>query len=68
VHIPPEPSRDDAYDAGEIVAAACARGLPLAWIHAGNRTPGTLEPTSLDDAQGTVTDERIPQAAQRDEP
>jgi hypothetical protein len=40
---------------GAIVALARAKGLPIVWIHAGNRVPGTLEPTSLDSAQGGVT-------------
>lgn len=44
---------------GAIVAAARGRSLPLAWIHAGNRTPGTLEPTSLGEAQGEVTYEHL---------
>ncbi len=44
-----------------IVAQARARGLPLAWVHAGNRKPGTLEPTSLGAEQGAVTFERLPE-------
>lgn len=95
VHTPPQPSRDEAYEAAgqtviaradaliavwdgrdaqgvggtdAIVAAARTRGLPLVWIHAGSRTPDTLEPTSLGDAQGAVTVERIPQVGQRDGP
>jgi len=40
---------------GAIVALARAKGLPIVWIHAGNRLPGTLEPTSLGGAQGGVT-------------
>lgn len=43
----------------DIVAEARSRGLPLVWIHAGNRTPGTLEPSSLGPAQGLVTWERV---------
>ncbi len=39
---------------GEIVSMARTRGLPIAWIHAGNRKPGTSEPTSLGDEQGKV--------------
>jgi hypothetical protein len=46
---------------GGIVAQARQRGLPLVWVHAGNRRPGTLEPTSLGDQQGEVTYERIPE-------
>jgi len=45
---------------GAIVAEARRRGLPLAWVHAGNRKPGTTEPTTLGDQQGTVTYERFP--------
>lgn len=42
-----------------IVPQARERGLPLAWLHAGNRRPGTLEPTSLGAEQGEVTFERL---------
>jgi hypothetical protein len=45
---------------GNIVAQARQRGLPLAWIHAGNRDADTLEPTTLGEEQGTVTFERFP--------
>jgi hypothetical protein len=88
VEVAPEPSRDEAYEAGGlavleradalvaiwdgqgaqgrggtggIVAHARERGLPLAWIHAGNRTPGTEEATSLGHEQGVVTFERMPE-------
>ena len=44
----------------EIVALARTAGLPLAWIHAGNRLPGTDVPTSLGMEQGKVTFERFP--------
>lgn len=40
---------------GAIVAEAHARGIPVAWVHAGNRRPGTNEPTSLGKEQGQVT-------------
>jgi hypothetical protein len=40
---------------GGTVAEARERGLPIAWVHAGNRKPGTEEPTSLGEEQGTVT-------------
>ncbi|HJQ85626.1 MAG TPA: hypothetical protein VKA21_16170 [Candidatus Binatia bacterium] len=43
----------------EVVAAARRRGLPLAWVHAGNRRPGTTEAMSLGPEQGTVTFERF---------
>jgi len=44
---------------GGTVARARERGLPIAWVHAGNRKPGTLEPTSLGEEQGKVTFERL---------
>ncbi len=44
---------------GQIVAEARARDLPVAWIHAGNRVPGTREPRSLGRQQGSVTYERL---------
>ncbi len=47
---------------GSTVGEARRRGLPLAWVHAGNRVPGTLEATSLGDEQGKVTYERFPRA------
>lgn len=40
---------------GEIVALARRRGIPIAWVHAGNRLPGTEEATSLGEEQGKVT-------------
>jgi len=43
----------------EIVVRARARRLPIAWVHAGNRKPGTMEPTSLGEEQGTVTFENF---------
>lgn len=45
---------------GEIAAAARRRKLPLAWIQAGNRVPGTEESTSLGDSQGRVFYENFP--------
>ena len=44
---------------GAIVERARARGLPLAWVHAGNRMPGGTKPTSLGEEQGALTFERI---------
>lgn len=44
----------------EIVALARRRGLPLAWVRAGNRRPGTRQPTTLGEEQGTVSFERFP--------
>jgi hypothetical protein len=43
-----------------IVAQARAHRLPLAWIHAGNRLPGTNFPTSLGEEQGKLTCENFP--------
>lgn len=45
---------------GDIVALARQRSLPLAWIQAGNRRPGTYNPTHLGNDQGTVIFERFP--------
>ena len=44
---------------GDIVARARERGVPVAWVHAGNREPGTHRPTSLGNDQGRVTFENI---------
>ncbi len=44
-----------ASGTAEIVAEARRRGLPIAWVHAGNRKLGTKEPTSLGAEQGSVT-------------
>lgn len=44
---------------GAIVGRARERGLPIAWVHAGNRNPQTLKPTSLGVKQGTVSFERF---------
>jgi hypothetical protein len=49
-----------AAGTAEIVALARERGLPLAWIHAGNRRPGSNVPTSLGPEQGKVTFEQFP--------
>lgn len=38
----------------EIVARAQARGMPVAWVHAGNRHPQTNAPTTLGAAQGRL--------------
>ena len=46
---------------GGIVAEARRRNLPIAWVHAGNRPPGTGAPTSLGPEQGAVTYERLPE-------
>jgi hypothetical protein len=53
------PAQGDGGTA-EIVARAREQGLPLAWIHAGNRLPGTDSPTSLGSEQGKVTFEHLP--------
>lgn len=44
----------------EIVQGARDSGLPLAWVHAGNRHPDSGAPTSLGPGQGTLTYERWP--------
>lgn len=44
---------------GGNVSAARRRGLPIAWVHAGNRRPGTEEPTSLGEEQGRVSFENL---------
>ncbi|MFO7944061.1 MAG: hypothetical protein R6U51_07165 [Anaerolineales bacterium] len=44
---------------GEITIHARQQGLPLAWIHAGNRMPGTEQPTTLGEEQGLVTFENF---------
>lgn len=43
----------------DVVAQARYRGLPIAWVHAGNRIPGTQEPTTLGAEQGHVSIERF---------
>ncbi len=43
----------------DVVARARDRCMPLAWVHAGNRVPGTMEPTSLGADQGRVTYENL---------
>jgi len=43
----------------EIVARARERGIPVAWVHAGNRDPATHLPTSLADDQGGVSFENF---------
>jgi hypothetical protein len=50
---------------GEMIAETRAQGLPLAWIHAGNRKPGTEEPTTLGEEQGKVSLERFPNQIER---
>ena len=49
---------------GEIVAEARRRDLPLAWVHAGNRIPGTDQPTTLGEEQGKVSSERFSNRAE----
>ena len=44
---------------GDIVLRARERQMPIAWVHAGNREPGTGRPTTLDDEQGRVTLENM---------
>ncbi len=40
--------------AGELVENARCLSIPLAWIKAGNRLPGTTTPTSLGESQGKL--------------
>ena len=49
----------DKAGTGAVVARARALRMPLAWVHAGNRKPGTMEPTSLGPDQGAVTHESL---------
>lgn len=44
----------------QIVGLAREAGRPVAWVHAGNRRPGTMTPTSLGPEQGRVTYESFP--------
>ncbi|MFO7742598.1 MAG: hypothetical protein R6X31_09830 [Anaerolineae bacterium] len=44
----------------EIVAEARRRGLPLAWVRAGNNRPGTRHPVTLNEEHGEVIFERFP--------
>lgn len=46
----------------EIVSEARSRDLPIAWIRAGNRIPGTRQPVTLGEEQGKVTLECFPEA------
>lgn len=48
-------SPQGAGGTGEVVALARKRGIPIAWVHAGNRRLGTEEATSLGVEQGTVS-------------
>ena len=45
---------------GEIVALAREQGKPVVIVRAGNRKPGTHEPTTLGPEQGRVILERLP--------
>jgi hypothetical protein len=45
---------------GKIAAAARRRNIPLAWVMAGNREPGTERPTSLGKDQGKPIFENFP--------
>jgi len=44
---------------GEMVALARERGIPLAWVHAGNRDPETRRPRTLGESQGLVSFENF---------
>jgi hypothetical protein len=43
----------------EIVNSARKVGIPIAWVHAGNRKPNSKTPTSLGEEQGQLTLERF---------
>ncbi len=45
----------EAGGTATVVAGARERAMPIAWIHAGNRVPGTTEPTTLGGDQGKLT-------------
>jgi hypothetical protein len=45
---------------GDLVTQAQNLNMPLIWIHAGNRQPGTEIPISLGMEQGTVTNKNLP--------
>lgn len=45
----------------EIVDRARSQGKPLIIVRAGNRKPGTTEPTTLDEEQGRVIEEGMPE-------
>jgi hypothetical protein len=49
----------DKGGTGSMVERARRRGIPIAWIHAGNRLAGTMQPTSLGTEQGIVTFENF---------
>lgn len=44
------------------VRRARAKRLPIAWVKAGNRIPGTMQPTSLGADQGSLELENFPEA------
>ena len=46
---------------GDVAASARVQNMPLAWVKAGNRKPGTTEPTSLGINQGIVVYENFPE-------
>jgi hypothetical protein len=50
---------------GEVIALARERGLPMAWIHAGNRQTGKGLPGSLGSEQGKVTFEHLPRPGRK---
>ena len=43
----------------EVVLKARTLGMPIAWVHCGNRTPGTNQPVSLGEEQGVVSFEKM---------
>lgn len=51
---------DELNATGRVVGAARRRRLPIAWVHAGNREPGSPGATSVGRDQGVVTFENFP--------
>jgi hypothetical protein len=51
---------------GSTVALARGHRMPIAWVHAGNRRPGTTKPTSIGKEQGKVTYENFSRRPKRE--
>jgi len=51
---------------GEMVAKARSQGKPVLIVRAGNRRPGTQEPTTLGEEQGRVIAEGLPRSVHRE--
>ncbi len=50
---------------GQMVAEARARGIPLVWIHTGERRPGSGLSHLSDPAQGIITFENFPRPGEK---